>query len=365
MLKKKIATLMIVTMLGMTVISGCGEQGGNNTAGGSQNAVSPSSVAVTEEPDQAGQQNPGTEQTHGEELGGDDISATSGTTQQVVDIPEGDVPLANTTAKVLTPTADGKATKVNAAATIDYSNAAQGYLMVRYTGKNKKIKVQIQKAGGTLYTYNLAANSTYEVFPLTEGNGNYSVKVFENISGTKYSTALAHTVAVKLANQHLPFLYPNQYVNFKAESQVVKTAAEVTKKQKEDIKKVEAVYDYTVSHLTYDKKKAETVKSDYLPDVDAVLKAKKGICFDYASVMAAMLRSQNIPCKLVVGYSGKAYHAWINVYTPQSGWVDGMIYFDGNKWQLMDPTLASSGKKSKEIMKYIGDGKNYTAKYAY
>ena len=30
--------------------------------------------------------------------------------------------------------------------------------------------------------------------------------------------------------------------------------------------------------------------------------------------MTAMLRSQNIPCKLVVGCAGTTYHAWIDVY---------------------------------------------------
>ena len=96
-----------------------------------------------------------------------------------------------------------------------------------------------------------------------------------------------------------------------------------------------------------------------------MLAQKKGICFDYAALMAGMLRSQGVPCKLVVGYAGKAYHAWINVYSEETGWVNGAIYFDGDSWKLMDPTFASSGKQSKEIMSYIGDGSHYTAKYIY
>ena len=58
--------------------------------------------------------------------------------------------------------------------------------------------------------------------------------------------------------------------------------------------------------------------------------------------MAAMLRSQNIPCKLVVGFAGEVYHAWISVWSPGKGWVEGAIYFDGTDWQLMDPTFAST-----------------------
>ena len=107
------------------------------------------------------------------------------------------------------------------------------------------------------------------------------------------------------------------------------------------------------------------MQSGYLPDVDEILASGKGICFDYASLMAAMLRSQNIPTKLVVGYTGYVYHAWINVYAQESGWVEGVIFFDGSQWKLMDPTFASSGKSSDAILAYIGDGTNYSAKYFY
>jgi transglutaminase/protease-like cytokinesis protein 3 len=120
-----------------------------------------------------------------------------------------------------------------------------------------------------------------------------------------------------------------------------------------------------VKTLTYDSKLAATVKSGYLPDLDQVLDKKTGICFDYAALMTGMLRSQGVPCKLVVGYAGTAYHAWISVWSENTGWVDGVIFFDGTSWQRMDPTFASPGNSSASIMAYIGDGKNYTAKYFY
>ena len=129
--------------------------------------------------------------------------------------------------------------------------------------------------------------------------------------------------------------------------------------------KVAAIYDFVVKNLTYDKQLAATVQSGYLPVLDSVLAKKTGICFDYAALMTGMLRSQGVPCKLVVGYAGTAYHAWISVYSEKTGWVEGVVYFDGVSWQRMDPTFASSGKQSASIMQYIGDGKNYTAKYLY
>ena len=104
--------------------------------------------------------------------------------------------------------------------------------------------------------------------------------------------------------------------------------------------------------------------SGYLPKLDEVLAAQTGICFDYAALMTAMLRSQEVPCKLVVGYAGSVYHAWISVWTEENGWIDGAIFFDGNTWMRMDPTFASSGEGDPEIMNFIQNGA-YKALYLY
>lgn len=254
----------------------------------------------------------------------------------------------------------------NAKASIDASNLSEGYVYVKYTGgKNVKIKVQITKSGGTTYTYNLNNAGTTETFPLTEGNGSYSIKVYENTSGTKYALAYSTTVDMQLRNDFLPFLYPNQYVNFTSSSKVVAKAAELTSGKKDDLSKVSAIYYYVTDNFTYDYDLAATVQSGYLPDVDQVLASKKGICFDYAAVMASMLRSQNIPCKLVVGYAGTVYHAWIDVFIDGVGWVDKAIYFDGKDWTMMDPTFVSTGKHSEKILSYVTNDANYTQKYAY
>ena len=56
-----------------------------------------------------------------------------------------------------------------------------------------------------------------------------------------------------------------------------------------DVDALQAIYDYVTENLTYDYDLADTVESGYLPDVDATLESKKGICFDYAALTAAML----------------------------------------------------------------------------
>jgi len=260
--------------------------------------------------------------------------------------------------------ASGTLKKQNSEAIIDYSNTKDGYVMVKYTAKtSQRLKAQV-KGPSTTYTYNLTAGQ-WGVFPLSDGNGAYQVTLYRNVSGSKYAAVLSLTTKVALSDEFAPFLHSNQYVDYDSAPNTVAKAAELTAHIADPLKKVEAVYNYVVKGFTYNKELAATVKSGYLPVLDQVLESKKGICFDYAAVMAGMLRSQGVPCKLVVGYAGTAYHAWISVWSEHTGWIDGVIYFDGQNWQRMDPTFASSGNSSASIMSYIGDGTNYSAKYFY
>lgn len=264
------------------------------------------------------------------------------------------------------PAATGDNVVMNAVAEIDISNTKDGYVMARYLKITAKpVKIIIRGPGGTSYTYSLKADGEYEVYPLSGGNGVYQITVYENVYGKRYSTALQTARDVVMTDEFAPFIRPNQYVNYNADSKVVEKAAGLTKNLNSVTDKISAVYGYITKNISYDWQLAASVKAGYLPDVDNVLQSGKGICFDYAAVMTAMLRSQGIPTKLVIGYTGSIYHAWINVYSEDTGWVDGIVYFDGKSWKIMDPTFASAEGNNGGIMKYISNEKNYTAKYLY
>lgn len=265
---------------------------------------------------------------------------------------------------ILTPEASGVLIAENDVSIVDYSNCVEGYVMAQYTAEtDKKLKVQV-KGPTTTYTYNISPGE-WETFPLSDGNGAYQVSVFENVEGTKYALVQSASFEVTLENEFAPFLRPNQYVDYADAELTILRAAQLTAGKSDTLDKVQAVYSYVVENISYDKELAQTVQSGYLPDLDAVLESGKGICFDYAALMTGMLRSQSVPCKLVVGYAGETYHAWISVYSEKDGWIDNAIYFDGSAWQRMDPTFASSAGQSKDILDYIGNGSNYTEKYLY
>lgn len=268
-----------------------------------------------------------------------------------------------TSTEFLAPAASGKTIYGKSGISIDASNTSEGYVMVKYQGSAAKTKLQITMPDSTVYSYNLRTGE-YETFPLSGGNGTYKITVLEHVQDDMYAIALSQDVQVKIADAFKPFLYPNQYVWFTPKSKAIALSMELSEKSSNDLDYVEKVYGYVIENITYDDELAANVGADYLPDIDHTLEVKKGICFDYASLMSAMLRAQNIPTKLEVGYSGDAYHAWISVYLKEVGWVNGIIEFDGKNWSLMDPTLAANNSNS-SVKEYIGDGSNYTLKYSY
>ncbi|MBQ6720032.1 MAG: transglutaminase domain-containing protein [Oscillospiraceae bacterium] len=264
---------------------------------------------------------------------------------------------------VLEPVASGEKTDRCETAEVDYSHTGDGYVMVRFTGDTEKRLKVLLKGPTTTYNYNLPKGE-WTVFPLSDGSGAYQLGIYQNVSGKQYATVMVTEFSAELTDEFAPFLRPNQYVNFSEATRAVAKGLEVTEGREQPLEKVEAVYDFVVAALSYDDEKASTVKSGYLPVLDEVLESGKGICFDYAALMTAMLRSQEIPCKLVVGYAGSTYHAWISVWTEESGWVDGAIFFDGHQWKRMDPTFASSSGGDEKILDFIQNGK-YKVKYLY
>ena len=134
-----------------------------------------------------------------------------------------------------------------------------------------------------------------------------------------------------VVNAYAPYLIATTDVQFTSGDDVCKKAAELCKDAKTDMDKVTAIYNYIAGHYTYDTKLANDITSGkvskYIPDTAATLNSDKGICYDLASLFAAMCRSQNIPCALTKGYAGSSYHAWNKVSV-------------GGKWYQIDLTYA-------------------------
>lgn len=241
-----------------------------------------------------------------------------------------------------------------------------GLIDLRYIGgADVRIKAQISGEGKTTYNYDLNGGGDWETFSFPQGDGTYTVKVLENTTENRYQPVYTTQVTIALSDPKSPFLYPNQFVHYREDSPAVKTANELMTDGGTDAQKAALAFDYVVDHLTYDHGKERSVKPGYLPDVDAVLAQEEGICFDYAALLCAMCRSQGIPCKLMVGYAGTVYHAWVEVYCENSALVDNAIPITAGEWSLLDPTFVSSNGRSQEIMRYVTDSSHYKPSYIY
>lgn len=242
----------------------------------------------------------------------------------------------------------------------DLSQLEQGIVGVKATG-NTRLKFQIV-CGEEKYNYDLPTDGTAVFFPLNMGNGTYIFRLMEQVEGSKYTCSWSESREVTLKNEFAPFLRPNQMVSYGENSKCTQKARGLAAGCGTDSEAAAAIYDFLVEDIRYDQQKADTVQSGYLPAPDETLETGTGICFDYASLAAAMLRSLGIPCKLITGYVGEStYHAWNSFYLENEGWITAEIRVSANHWQRVDITFAAGGMPAGQIT----GSTEYTTRYTY
>lgn len=225
---------------------------------------------------------------------------------------------------------------------IDTTNADNGYVTVNYTS-DKRLKVGIRYNNGRtsfIDCPNGAAN-----FALEKGNGTYTVSLYQNVSGTKYQEIVKNTVTASMKDPLAPYKVATSEIAFTAGDTVCKKADELCKNAKTEEAKVVAIWNYINNNYKYDYDFADKIKNgtikQYTPNPNAILAKDKGICYDFASLFAAMCRHEGIPCKIVKGYvNNTTYHAWNQIY------VNG-------EWRKVDLTRAVCQRAS--VAKTIAD----------
>ncbi len=203
----------------------------------------------------------------------------------------------------------------------------QGIVNVQMANlSTSKILLLVEK-DGVRYSYPIVDKDVNQ-FPLQLGNGDYTVRLMQNTEGNKYKELDKTTVSLELTNTNTVFLNSIQDIEWNDNQKSILKAKELTKGLKTDEQKVKAIYAYVTKNFKYDYAKAKTVTSGYFPNVESIYAKKTGICYDYSSVVAAMLRSVDVPTKLVKGYATPTkgvYHAWNEVLV-------------GGKWKVIDTT---------------------------
>lgn len=246
-------------------------------------------------------------------------------------------------------------------ALIDTSHTSDGYVGVSATSA-ARLKLQIV-SGQASCNFDIPQDGTAIICPLSFGSGAYTFRVMQNTSGSNYVELYSTSADVALSSEFAPFVRPNVYCNYTSSSACVSKARELVKDATNQAEALEAVCTWIVDNVAYDDAKAAQLKdvTGYVPNPDETLASGTGVCFDYASLGAAMLRSQGIPTRIVTGNvsPNNIYHAWIMVYIDGT-WKSAQFSVSANTWSRVDLTFAASGDSAN-----VGDGKDYTDRYVY
>ena len=241
----------------------------------------------------------------------------------------------------------------------DTSHADEGSFRVAVnTGSDRGIKLCIQKDNGQNIYYELPNNGTAVSFPFSEGNGTYSLIIYEKVSDaadeSKYTLVQQHSCEVVLKDEFVPFLQPSFYVNYSSSSLCSLTASRICDGAVTDREKASRIVDYLIAVMSYQETEERDSSKQYISDPDAVLLRQTGICLDYATLAAAMLRSQGIPTKVAYGTLSSegcsSFHAW------------NIVYLEDQGWRLLDLVMLDSNYTSEQIKEefvYTPSGQYY------
>ncbi|NLB45977.1 MAG: transglutaminase domain-containing protein [Clostridiaceae bacterium] len=242
---------------------------------------------------------------------------------------------------------------------IDTGSTRYGVALLRVDSipASKRCKA-IVLADKSSYQYDIVARNTYLGIPLQLGNGTYTLTVYEQVEGTSYTPKMSHSFSVSLQSSLRPFTASSIMSDFSRGSGCVSKAGSLCSGIDTQDGKVSAVYSWIVSNIAYDRALASSITKQqidvYLPDPDRTYSSRKGICYDYASLMCAMLRSQGIPTRLIKGSTPLGYHAWNEVFFEGRGWVVVAAFrwkeIDGAGWVMLDSTFAASGMSPEKIL---------------
>lgn len=266
---------------------------------------------------------------------------------------------------------------------IDLSTASNGYVRVKLIKQIYELvygRIDGAEYSGRSKDFLLKLNQWVNI-PLFGKNDYYQLTVYPGryfgvIPGNSFNVAFI----AGIENPNGFSLVSNPEVDFENAPKTVAKAAELTKNCKTDAEKITVIFEFVAK--TIKPGKGIEIEQTYAP-LDHILDAKIGVCNHYAILMAGMLRSQGIPCKVVWGdvyttvwkdeyatvwddahtttdWSG---HVWVSV-SPDTKGLDMTRLgagHDDDGWIRLDPTWGgtSSGRAKAAV------DKNHRTEYAY
>lgn len=262
-------------------------------------------------------------------------------------------------------------------AEIDWSMISDGYVKVivhELAGPNTTVG-----CGVNWYANNTNHNNQYTLkegtwtIPLPGGNTEYAILLDERYTCCKHNmtdaekanydddarhTTLTAKFNAKINTENNQWIISTPSIDYAHADKVGEKTLEITKNCKTEAEKITAVFDWVSKNIKYDytlakemdkaQVAAETNKNKTVScavdekkgthtktpdpketgykkqnqlDLNLILTKKTGVCHHKAALMAGMLRSIGIPCKVITGTMNGEGHAWVAV-NPQTGKLD-------------------------------------------
>lgn len=214
--------------------------------------------------------------------------------------------------------------------------------VVKLSGKttNSKIKILVKKDDYTKwFDVDINKGKFSKKIYLTEGKGSYKIYILVNIEGRKYKYGPEiEVINTKKVNK---FLVSNKHIESN-NKEIIKLAKKITANKETDYEKAKAIYEWVIKNIEYDNKKYNKHLNDnYNQSYGALntIKVKKGVCYDYATLVAALGRAIKLQTKVIEGkgitedYSG--LHAWNEIYISEK-----------NTWIKLDTTFADTANSN-------------------
>lgn len=209
---------------------------------------------------------------------------------------------------------------------------------VTLTGEtvNSLIKILIVKdETQRWYEVELIEGKFNEEIWLIDGKGKYQVSILVHKKDRVYT--FGPTVFLESSIDVNKFTVPTLHVESDNEN-IIALAQELTKDAETDIEKAENIYKWVVNNVKYDYDKyIKQINKNFDNEYGAIntLETKKGVCYDYSALVAALGRASGLQVKMIkgnfVGTYSSELHAWNEIYISEE-----------DRWINVDSTFGST-----------------------
>ncbi len=212
---------------------------------------------------------------------------------------------------------------------IDLRGVPEGVLTFEAEGA---FLFRVEKDGED-YRYDAEPGAAPMTVPLQMGEGVYTVAAYARTESGQ-EKRLEASFDAAFADPYAPFLSRSLYVNWREDGACARFASAACAGCGSETEKARAMYREAERRLTYDYALAERESGYRIADPEEVLSRGSGVCWDYAVLLCAMMRSAGIPAQLAVGHyepSG-TNHAWVRAYAG-GVWItaDAALGYFGNR----------------------------------